>query len=83
MPRYQPDPLLREGQRSRSWAWLMGAIIVVVIALTFIALSGEGSKTAQHRGPNQAATTGQAPASPMPGRGNADAPRTGNATTPR
>jgi hypothetical protein len=79
MPRYQPDPLLREGRRSRSWTWIMGAVVVVIIALTFIALNQGRQTTAQQQGPNQPATTGAGPSAqpvpPSPGRGNADAPR--------
>jgi hypothetical protein len=65
----------------------MGAIVLTVIALTFVALTGGNQNTAQREGPNQPATTGAGLASqsgaPSPGRGNADAPPTGQTNTQR
>jgi hypothetical protein len=87
--RLQPDPMLRTGTRGSAWIWSIAGIVVVIIVLTLVATTGRHGN-----GPNQAAnppaattgsgaTTGASPGAPIPGRGNADAPVTGNQSAPR
>jgi hypothetical protein len=45
---YQPDPLLKEGRRNRTWVWTVGAVMLATIIGTLFAVG--------HRSKQQAAT---------------------------
>lgn len=38
--RAQPDPFVREGRSPTAWVWIVAAIIIAAIAVTFVVTAG-------------------------------------------
>ncbi|MEJ2432758.1 MAG: hypothetical protein P8Y53_06155 [Pseudolabrys sp.] len=47
----QPDPFLREGRSPTAWVWIVAAIIVAAIAVTFV-VTTRSPQTAQNQAPH-------------------------------
>ena len=46
--RAQPDPFVREGPASGAWVWVIVAVVVAAVALTFV-VTGRNPQAAQNQ----------------------------------
>lgn len=86
-PRYQPDPILRRGRAATMWVWVIGCVVLAVIALTLVVTNYNTSSAPQtsghYRGPPSTTGASVPPSSALPaGRNTSAAPPTNTHENP-